>query len=136
VEKIVIRQLDEVVNTLDVQDINFIKIDVGGFEGDVLRGAKKTLSTYKPIVVLELNHWCLNAFQRTSIPDFFDFLRSVFPILLAVDGDEYMDLHDESNNYIVMYHHILHMKFPNIIAAFDEKKLGGFREKYKPGFTE
>jgi hypothetical protein len=35
-----------------------------------------------------------------------------------------------------MYHHILHMKFQNIVAAFDEKKLSNFREKYKPGFTE
>lgn len=70
-EKIVIRQLDELVNSLELQDIDFIKIDVEGFERHVLRGATKTLSSNRPVCVLELNHWCLNAFQRTSVPEFF-----------------------------------------------------------------
>jgi FkbM family methyltransferase len=135
VEKIVIHQLDEVVNSLNLQKIDFIKIDVEGFEGHVLRGAAKTLSSHKPIVVLELNHWCLNAFQRTSIPDFFDLLRSMFPILLAVDGSSYMNLHDESDSYIVMYHHILHMRFPNIVAAFSEDRLHLFKELYQHQFV-
>lgn len=134
-EKIVIRQLDEVVDSLNLPKIDFIKIDVEGFEGHVLRGAAKTLSFYKPVVILELNHWCLNAFQRTSVPDFFDLLRSIFPILLAVDGSNYMDLHDESESYIVMYHHILHMRFPSIIAAFNEDKLHMFRKLYNHQFV-
>lgn len=135
VEKIVIRQLDEVVNSLDLQAIDFIKIDVEGFEGHVLRGAKKTLSSHRPVVVLELNHWCLNAFQRTSIPDFFDLLRSIFPILLAVDGSSYMSLHDENDSYSVMYQHIVHMRFPNIVAGFDESRIDQFRSIYEHGFT-
>lgn len=135
VEKIVIRQLDEVIKPLNLPKIDFIKIDVEGFEGHVLRGATQTLSSYKPIVVLELNHWCLNAFQRTSIPDFFDLLRSVFPILLAVNGSSYMDLHNQSDSYVVMYHHILHMRFPNIVAAFDESRLSKFRTLYQHQFS-
>lgn len=97
-------------------------------------GAQKTLSSNRPVVVLELNHWCLNAFQRTSIPDFFDLLRSIFPILFAVDGSSYMNLHDESDSYIVMYHHILHMRFPNIVAGFDESRLDQFRSTYEHSF--
>ena len=136
IEKVIIRKLDDVVNSLDIQNIDFIKIDVEGFEGHVLRGAKKTLSSFRPLVVLELNHWCLNAFQRTSIPDFFDFLRSVFPILLSVDRSKYMDLHDENDSYIVMHHHILHGRFPNIVAGFDEIQFNQFRTLYQHGFTE
>lgn len=135
VEKIVIRQLDEIVNRLKLQKIDFIKIDVEGFEPHVLRGATKTLSSCHPVVVLELNHWCLNAFQRTSIPDFFDLLRSIFPILLAVDGSSYMNLHDKSDSYIVMHHHIVHMRFPNIVAAFCEDELAMFRELYEHHFA-
>ena len=129
-----IRQLDEVVKSLDLLTIDFIKIDVEGFEGHVLRGARQVLSSNRPVVVLELNHWCLNAFQRTSIPDFFDLLRSIFPILLAVDGSNYMDLHDESDSYVVMYHHILQMRFPNILAGFDETQFDQFRSLYEYGF--
>ncbi len=126
--------MDEVLKSLNVSRVDFIKIDVEGFEGHVLRGAKQTLATYRPVVVLELNHWCLNAFQRTSIPEFFDLLRSIFPILLAVDGSSHLNLHDESHRYIVMYHHILHMRFPNIVAAFDESRLDRFRALYHHQF--
>ncbi len=133
-EKILIRRLDDVADDLG-DGIDFIKIDVEGFEGHVLRGAGRTLTTYRPTVVLELNHWCLNAFQRTSIPDFFDFLRSVFPILLAVDGLNYLDLHDRNDAYTVMYYHILHMRFPNLVGAFDHVQLGKFREQYQHRFS-
>ena len=135
VEKIVIRRLDQVVGSLDLHRIDFIKLDVEGFEEHVLRGGRKTLKDFTPVVVLELNHWCLNALQRTSIPDFFDFLRSTFPILLAVDRTRHLDLHDESDSYVVMYHHILHMRFPNIVASFDEARLEQFRLLYNHGFA-
>ena len=55
-------------------------------------------------------------------------------MLLAVVGVNYSALHDESENYIVMYHHILHMRFPNILAAFGENKLGKFRSLYQHHF--
>jgi len=135
-ETIVIRTLDEFVRSQGVKDIDFIKIDVEGFEGKVIQGGGATLLENKPLVVLELNHWCLNAFQRTSIPDFFDHLRSVFPILFAVDGMSYLDVHDENDNYIIMYHHILHMRFPNIVAAFNEEQLSEFKTKYNHGFDK
>ena len=86
-------------------------------------------------MTLELNHWCLNAFQRTSIPDFFDFLRSRFPILLAVDGTGcYLDLHDATESYGVMYHHIIHMRFLNILAGFDESRFALFKSIYEHRF--
>ena len=135
VEKIIIRQLDEVLKSYPISKVDFIKIDVEGFEGHVLRGAKHTLISHRPVVVLELNHWCLNAFQRTSIPDFFDQLRSLFPILLAIDGTSYLNLHDESDRYTVMYHHILHRKFQNLVGAFDEKQVDHLRTQFRAGFV-
>lgn len=45
-----------------------------------------------------------------------------------------MDLHDESGSYVVMYHHILHSKFLNIVAGFDDTRLGRFRAQYELGF--
>jgi FkbM family methyltransferase len=135
VENIVVRRLDDVVPTLGVPRVDFIKIDVEGFEGHVLRGAPDLLAASRPTVVLELNHWCLNAFQRTSVPEFFDQLRATFPILLAIDGAGYLDLHDESQRYIVMYNHILHMRFVNILAAFDEGRIASFRAAYQNRFV-
>jgi FkbM family methyltransferase len=128
IEQISLRTLDEFVGEVDIRGgIGFIKIDVEGFEGHVLRGAAKTLQANRPNVVLELNHWCLNAFQRISVPDFFDFLRSVFPILLALDGDTYLNLHDANESYMVMYRHILERRYRNILGAFHESRISGFR---------
>jgi FkbM family methyltransferase len=131
VESIVIRALDDELKLPGERSLDFLKIDVEGFEANVIRGASRSLTQYKPVVILELNHWCLNAFQRTSIPDFFDFLRAQFPVLLAVDGSTYMNLHDPNQSYAVMYQHILRMRYLNVLAAFDESRLGTFRQRYK-----
>jgi len=130
-EKIVIKTVDEIIETLKLPKIDFIKMDVEGFEGHVIQGAKSSLEKNKPIVLLELNHWCLNAFQRTSIPDFFDLLRSNFPILYALEGNTYMNLHDENDTYFVMYNHILFLKYGNIVAAYDDKQLERFLTLYQ-----
>jgi len=135
VETISLQTLDDITVSLNVPRVDFIKIDVEGFEGQVLRGACRVLESYRPIVVMELNHWCLNAFQRTSIPDFFDALRSLFPCLYAVDGSSYLNLHDESDSYTVMYHHIIHMRFPNLVAAFSKDRLDSFFHCHRNHFA-
>jgi FkbM family methyltransferase len=118
-EQIQLKKLDDIWDFNE--RCNFIKLDVEGFEGNVISGAKNVLNTFKPIVVLELNHWCLNAFRRISIPDFFDMLRSFFPVLYAVDTDNatIKNLHDPEEAYYVMHEHIVKFRFPNIVAGFN-----------------
>ena len=43
------------IDSLKLTKCDFIKIDVEGYELDVLKGAKKTISTYKPVLVIEIN---------------------------------------------------------------------------------
>jgi len=129
-ESIRIRTLDEVERELDLPGIDFIKIDVEGFEKSVIAGGRDVIDRFKPIVVLELNHWCLNVFQRICVPDFLDYLRTIFPVLLAIDGTSFLDLHDESESYIVMYHHINHLKYRNLLGAFHADQLDVFHRQY------
>lgn len=133
-ETIEIQTLDHVASAFNIKDIDFIKIDVEGFEGHVLQGGKETLEQNRPVVVLELNHWCLNAFQRTSVPDFFDLLKSIFPIVYAVDRSYYLDLNNEQESFSVMYQHIVNGRFNNIVAGFDHKQFEQFRTQYEHGF--
>jgi FkbM family methyltransferase len=126
-EDIVVRKGDPLLSGTEV---DFIKIDVEGFEMKVLEGLRSVVKDQQPVTVIELNHWCLNAFQRTSIPDFFDFLRGVFPILYAVDQCVYADLYNSSHAYNVMYHHILHFRYPNIIGAFCPEQLDKFFDDF------
>jgi FkbM family methyltransferase len=88
-EYITLTRLDDIKSELSLPTVDFIKIDVEGFELQVLRGGSHVIHEFKPVVMMELNHWCLNAFQRTSVPEYFDFCRSLFPILYAVsDADD------------------------------------------------
>jgi FkbM family methyltransferase len=130
VEKITISTLDMFMASENIRRLDFIKIDVEGFEGYVLKGAQAALAAHRPIVVLELNHWCLNAFQRTSVPDFFDQLRAIFPLLYAVDGATYLDLLRSDESYHVMYHHILRGRYPNILGGFEENQVARFHASF------
>lgn len=101
----------------------FMKIDVEGFEQNVIKGGMGGfLSKHKPVVVMEMNHFCLNVLHRITIPEFMDFMRSVFPYLYAVDSDNSViaDLHDPDSAYMVMYTHVIHQRFPNLVGGFDE----------------
>jgi FkbM family methyltransferase len=129
VEKIEIKRGDEFFNLRTKSDrIHFIKIDVEGYEQNVIEGLKNTIESSRPIVILELNHWCLNAFQRISVPDFFDFLLGTFPCVFALDGRSVKDIREPNARYSVMYEHILSHKYNNLIAAFDNKQLEPLRD--------
>jgi FkbM family methyltransferase len=145
VEKITIARGDDFMREHQIAKVDFIKIDVEGFEQSVIEGLAATIARDQPIVALELNHWCLNAFQRTSVPDFFDFLRGVFPYLYAVDmrytsnlrdrlhrelmpsfynKKDARNLHDQDAAYHVMYRHILHgSSYPTLVGAFNPTQL-------------
>lgn len=131
VEAIKILSGDSYIQSANLeQQIGFIKIDVEGFELAVIEGLTQTITTHKPVVTLELNHWCLNAFRRMSVPDFLDALRTVFPILYAVGKDGAKDLHDPTQSYYVMHEHIVHFDYPSIVGAFDESQLTVFLDHY------
>jgi hypothetical protein len=79
------------------------------------------------------------------VPDFFDFLRGVFPYLYAVDmrytrnlrdrlhrellpsfydQKDAKNLHDPDAAYHVMYRHILHgSSYPTLVGAFNPTQL-------------
>ncbi|WP_312318533.1 FkbM family methyltransferase [Stenotrophomonas sp.] len=104
-------------------DPDFIKIDVEGFEESVLRGGTDLLAQRKGVFVMELNHGCLNILHRKSVPDYIDYLRSVFPNLYAVDTDNLRvrDMHDESQAYSVMHEHVMRNRYPNLVGGFSDR---------------
>lgn len=102
------------------QPPTFLKIDVEGFEQNVVKGGTGFLAKHKPTVVMEMNHFCLDVLQRITVPDFLDFMRSVFPVLYAIDTDNAtaVDLHDPHKAYFVMHEHVVRHRFPNLVGGF------------------
>jgi FkbM family methyltransferase len=101
---------------------NFIKIDVEGYELNVLKGGAEYIEKYKPTVVLEMNHFCLNVLQRITMPEFMDCLCSIFPYLFAVDSDnkQIISLESADSRYHVMHEHVVKNRFPNIVGSFND----------------
>ena len=54
VHEVEVLSLDDYLENRDVDKIDFIKIDVEGFEYRVLFGMKKTLATYSPKILIEI----------------------------------------------------------------------------------
>ena len=123
-EVITIADGDSFLAAQNVERVDFIKIDVEGFELEVLAGLSSVLQRHRPVVVLEMNHWCLNAFQRITVPEFLDKLLAFFPVLYAVNGDELMNLHDADQRYLVTIEHITQgMKFQNLVGCYDQTRI-------------
>lgn len=105
-------------------EFDLIKIEVENFEGVVLDSLQPAIAHSRPLVVLDVNHWRLDEAQRTPVPDFLAGLRTVFPLLYAVDGQAWHDLHDAELACHVMYSHVaVHLRYPVLVGAFDRARL-------------
>lgn len=61
-----LRALDQLVETLMLERIDWMKIDVEGAEWAVLRGAEKSLQKFKPNMLLEIDHQNFKAAGYTA----------------------------------------------------------------------
>lgn len=128
VERIKIDRLDNL--TRDMGRVDFMKLDVEGYELQVLEGAPETLWRDRPVVAMEMNHWCLNAFRRISVPDFLDYIAGAFQNVYAVHEGLRMDVHDVEQRYDVMRLHILNGQYNALICAQDAGRLEQFLATY------
>ena len=118
-QRVPVKRLDDIYPGLSLDRVDFMKVDVEGFELEVFAGAREILNIYRPIVFLEMNHWCLNIYRHISIPEFRERLMQIFPYVYAIDGLDYLDYVDERNVHHINYHHVLEFKYMNLVAGFD-----------------
>lgn len=74
--EIEIQRLDDFVRDFGIEKVNFVKIDVEGYELKVLNGAKETLRKYLPIICLEVVDSLLIT-QNTSAADVLGFIKTL-----------------------------------------------------------
>jgi FkbM family methyltransferase len=73
VETIDVITLDDYVSDFSLDRLDLIKIDVEGFEFNVLKGAEKTITKFKPALFIELDDNNLKD-QQSSAKDLVEFL--------------------------------------------------------------
>jgi FkbM family methyltransferase len=61
-EKVEIKKLD----SFDFENVSVIKIDVQGFELDVIEGAEKTINKHRPVIFIEIEENQLQKYGKTS----------------------------------------------------------------------
>jgi FkbM family methyltransferase len=112
--------LDRLVQREGMTRVDFVKIDVEGFELEVLRGSSQLLKEAQPTVLLEANHYCLNIFRRVSMVDFTEEILSYFPIVFAVDASsEILDLTLETNHPVFFHDNVVRGRYQNLLCGFD-----------------
>jgi FkbM family methyltransferase len=127
IERVAVDTMDNLfrkhVSTHGGERVDLMKIDVAGYELNVLKGATKVLKRFRPVIVLEMNHWCLNVFQRRSLPEFREALLEIFPYVRAVDGEDVRDLRDDVAALNVMYENTVHNRFMDVVGAFEPSQI-------------
>jgi FkbM family methyltransferase len=56
-ETVVLRTLDDILNSLNIDQVNFVKMDIEGAEIEALYGMQNTLSSMHPFVAIASYHW-------------------------------------------------------------------------------
>jgi FkbM family methyltransferase len=80
--------LDAFVAERGLDRLDLVKIDVEGFEAEVLDGAAATLARFRPVVHLEMNSFCLMSFRDRNPRGFVEMLvdRFAHVIVFRKDG--------------------------------------------------
>ncbi len=79
--------VDNLVRTLGLKAVDFIKIDVEGHEWPVLRGATEVLAVHHPLVYMEFNSYCQLAYGEVNPRSFLQWLFTQFSDIFMVSKD-------------------------------------------------
>ena len=131
IASIKVKRLDDLFPEIGMDRLDFIKIDVEGYELRVLKGAKKTIQQYRPIVQMEFNSWTLDVYQRICLPDFIDSILAIFPLAYVFHRKSFIDLSTTKGRYQAMEQNLLHQKYMELVCAFSEDQLKSFKQKYR-----
>jgi len=104
--------IDDFVAKSNITNVDLIKIDVDGFDFEVVRGAIKTLGEFSPAVIIEINHALATRGYSSS---------EVFSFMLEQKYDTALVLDDE--NYVFQKTWKLGQPWPaGLTISFDQRK--------------
>lgn len=86
--RVPVETLDALVARHGLGRLDFLKIDVEGFETEVLDGAAATLARLRPLVFVEFNAWVLQCNRRANPRAVLEDWLGRFPVAHALRGAE------------------------------------------------
>jgi len=116
--------LDHYVEKAGLTRIDMIKIDVEGFEQDVLDGAKDTLAKFRPIVIMEFNAWTITAFRNMSPRALLDTIRERFGTAYILREGAVSSIASADDYLAFLHRHLLrHGCVDDLIFCADPSRL-------------
>lgn len=114
--------VDEFVSDLEIDRIDFVKIDVEGAELSVLAGAEKTLATWRPKVVLEFNTFGFSIHQSVLPQVALARLQEIFPHVFVMDRVDgaLSRLETPHEVYEFLYDNGIHGPADNLLCTFED----------------
>jgi FkbM family methyltransferase len=118
-DRIRLSRLDDEYQSLGIASCSLMKIDVEGHEPNVLRGATAFIKKFEPLAVMEVNHFCLNVINRTSLPEFIELTFCHFPYVFAFHESDYFELHDADSKWRFFVENCANNAYQNVFCGFD-----------------
>lgn len=110
--KVRVMTIDQFIFENKVKKVDFIKIDVEGFEKHVLDGMTETLEMFNPKVMFEFNSFCMLAYGKVNPLDFLNQISSKFKYIFRFNRNNKKELLEkmELENFALsaLHHNIVH----------------------------
>ncbi|MCE3278814.1 MAG: methyltransferase FkbM family [Bacteroidetes bacterium] len=82
-----VERLDDFVANNNIPKVDLIKIDVEGFEHEILKGGAKTIQQFKPVMFIEVDNSNLQE-QNTSAAELINYIRELGYQKILIAGSE------------------------------------------------
>ena len=121
--------LDDLVAAEGLDRVDFIKLDVEGFEIDALAGMKGTLARHAPVVFMEFNSWTMIAFRNLNPRDLIAAFRAISPVVLRCERDGGFKAIGTDEEWLAFLADNIHRHgcVDDLIGCTDPSKLDGLR---------
>lgn len=117
---------DAFVAEQKLERVDFVKIDVEGFEIDVLQGMTETISRFKPVVCMEFNSWTAIAFRDINPRDLLRAFRQLMPSTYRINADgSFLKLTPDNLMTFMSENLSLHGMVDDLIGCADPDRLTG-----------
>jgi FkbM family methyltransferase len=79
-----VQRLSTLVSDLSLNRLDFVKIDVEGYEFPILKNSMELLNKFKSVILLEFNSWCQIAWSDINPKEFSEWVLTKFSHVYAV----------------------------------------------------
>jgi hypothetical protein len=117
-----VQTLDSMVESLGLDRVDVVKIDVEGFETDVLTGGQRTFANFTPVALIEFNSWAFTTHRRQLPQEALDQVLTTFPFVYVLErhGDRVARITTDQDRLSLLRANMLHGCVDNLLCGFRE----------------